>query len=417
VLVEVKVPVLAESVADATLMDWLIKPGQAVRRGDRLVDLETDKVTLEVAAPEDGVLTELRKNTGDSALSNEVIAVIDTSATATTAPTVAAAAASDLNMDLNLKLSPAARKIVSEKAIDPAAIPAGEDGRIGKADVVDYLRKAPAAPTAPAAPATLDPNLAHTDSTQLLPPMTAPIPMAAPAIASGRNEQRVPMTRLRKRAAERLLAAQRDNAILTTFNEINMQPVMSLRERHREAFEKAHGVKLGFMGFFAKAAVAALKKFPVINASVDGDDILYHNYFDIGVAVSAPRGLVVPIVRDVDQLSIADVEKCIRELGEKARNNALAIEDLSGGTFTITNGGVFGSMMSTPILNPPQSAILGMHKTIERPVAEDGQVVIRPMMYVALSYDHRIIDGREAVQFLVHVKELLEDPARMLLQI
>jgi 2-oxoglutarate dehydrogenase E2 component (dihydrolipoamide succinyltransferase) len=241
---------------------------------------------------------------------------------------------------------------------------------------------------------------------------------ATPATSNAmRTEQRVPMTRLRKRAAERLLQAQQQNAILTTFNEINMQPVISLRERHREDFEKTHGVKLGFMGFFVKAAMEALRKFPVVNASVDGDDILYHNYYDIGVAVSAPRGLVVPIVRDVEQLSIAEIEKQIRGLGDKARNNSLSIEDLSGGTFTVTNGGVFGSMMSTPIINPPQSAILGMHKTAERPVAENGQVVIRPMMYVALSYDHRIIDGREAVQFLVHVKELIEDPARMLLQI
>jgi 2-oxoglutarate dehydrogenase E2 component (dihydrolipoamide succinyltransferase) len=314
-------------------------------------------------------------------------------------------------MDLNLKLSPAARKMASEHDIDPAAIPAAGAGRIGKSDVVEHLRRGTSA--APVLP----PEFAASEGTQLLPSMASPVPSAAADQLPARKEQRVPMTRLRKRAAERLLAAQRENAILTTFNEINMQPVMSLRERHREAFEKSHGVKLGFMGFFAKAAVEALKKFPVVNASVDGDDILYHNYYDIGVAVSAPRGLVVPIVRDVDQLSVAEVEKAIRDLGDKARNNALSIEELSGGTFTITNGGVFGSMMSTPILNPPQSAILGMHKTTDRPVAENGQVVIRPMMYVALSYDHRIIDGREAVQFLVHVKELIEDPARMLLQI
>ncbi|MFO1435414.1 MAG: 2-oxoglutarate dehydrogenase complex dihydrolipoyllysine-residue succinyltransferase [Gammaproteobacteria bacterium] len=415
-LVEVKVPVLAESVADATLMEWLKQPGQAVRRGDRLVDLETDKVTLEVSAPEDGVLIELRKKTGDSAISNEVIAVIDTSASATVAsagstvtPATATAKPASAEISLDLKLNPAARKLASENAINLAAVQQRNDGRITKSDVIDHIRKNPSG-------ANVQPSLIHSEGTQLLPPMSAAVP--APAASSmTRTDQRVPMTRLRKRAAERLLQAQQQNAILTTFNEINMQPVISLRERHREDFEKTHGVKLGFMGFFVKAAMEALRKFPVVNASVDGDDILYHNYYDIGVAVSAPRGLVVPIVRDVEQLSIADIEKQIRVLGDKARNNSLSIEDLSGGTFTVTNGGVFGSMMSTPIINPPQSAILGMHKTTERPVAENGQVVIRPMMYVALSYDHRIIDGREAVQFLVHVKELIEDPARMLLQI
>jgi 2-oxoglutarate dehydrogenase E2 component (dihydrolipoamide succinyltransferase) len=406
VLVEVKVPVLAESVADATLMEWLKQPGEAVRRGDRLIDLETDKVTLEVAAPEDGVLKEVRKKTGESATSNEILAVIDTGAVATIAiPAVAGApTAAPRREGAEPKLSPAVRKLAAEHAVDATQLPAGREGRVTKADVVEYLKRAPAA----AAPLTLT----NEESSQILPPL-----VSEPEPASERNEQRVPMTRLRKRAAERLLAAQRDNAILTTFNEINMQPVMSLRERYRETFEKAHGVKLGFMGFFVKAAVEALKKFPVINASVDGDDILYHNYFDIGVAVSAPRGLVVPVVRDVDQLGLADVEKQIRDLSEKARTNALSIEELTGGTFTITNGGVFGSLLSTPIINPPQSAILGMHKTQERPVAEHGQVVIRPMMYVALSYDHRLIDGREAVQFLVHIKGLLEDPARILLQV
>ncbi len=403
-LVDVKVPVLAESVADATLMEWQKQPGERVRRGDRLIDLETDKVTLEIAAPEDGVVKEIRKKSGESATSNEILAVIDTDAAATaSAPAAAAPAAAPRREAAEPKLSPAVRKLAAEHAVDATQLPAGPEGRITKADVVEYLKRAPAA-----SPLTLT----NEESSQILPPMVSD-PQSAPA----RSEQRVPMSRLRRRAAERLLAAQRDNAILTTFNEINMQPVMSLRERYRDTFETRHGVKLGFMGFFLKAAVEALKKFPIVNASIDGDDILYHNYFDIGVAVSAPRGLVVPVLRDVEQLGLAEVEKQIRDLSEKARANALSIEELSGGTFTITNGGVFGSLMSTPIINPPQSAIFGMHKTQERPVAEHGQVVIRPMMYVALSYDHRIIDGREAVQFLVHVKELLEDPARILLQI
>lgn len=403
-LVEVKVPVLAESVADATLMEWQKQPGERVRRGDRLIDLETDKVTLEVAAPEDGVLKEVRKKAGESATSNEILAVIDTDAAATAgAPAAGASAPAPRREVAEPKLSPAVRKLAAEHAVDAAQLPAGREGRVTKADVVEYLKRAPAS-----SPLTLT----NEESSQVLPPVVGE-PQSAPA----RGEQRVPMSRLRRRAAERLLAAQRENAILTTFNEINMEPVLALRQRHRETFEKTHGVKLGIMGFFVKAAVEALKRFPVVNASVDGDDILYHNYFDIGVAVSAPRGLVVPILRDVEQLSLAEVEKQIRDLSEKARANALSIEELSGGTFTITNGGVFGSLMSTPIINPPQSAILGMHKTQDRPVAEHGQVVIRPMMYVALSYDHRIIDGREAVQFLVHVKEMLEDPARILLQI
>ncbi|MCG3202796.1 MAG: Dihydrolipoyllysine-residue succinyltransferase component of 2-oxoglutarate dehydrogenase complex [Gammaproteobacteria bacterium] len=401
-LVEVKVPVLAESVADATLMEWQKQPGERVLRGDRLIDLETDKVTLELAAPEDGVLKEVRKKSGESAISNEILAVIDTEAAATASAPVAAEPAPRREA-AEPKLSPAVRKLAAEHAVDATRLPTGREGRVTKADVVEYLKHAPAASSL---------TLTNGESSQILPPMVGE-PQSAPA----RSEQRVPMSRLRRRAAERLLAAQRDNAILTTFNDINMQPVMSLRERYRDAFERTHGVKLGFMGFFLKAAMEALKKFPVVNASVDGDDILYHNYFDIGVAVSAPRGLVVPVLRDVEHLSLAEVERQVRGLSEKARANTLSIEELSGGTFTITNGGVFGSLMSTPIINPPQSAILGMHKTQERPIAEHGQVVIRPMMYVALSYDHRIIDGREAVQFLVHVKELLEDPARILLQI
>jgi len=303
------------------------------------------------------------------------------------------------------------RKLVAEHALNPAEIPAsGKEGRVTKADVIDYLTKTPTSAVA-SAPASGPSTAAQ--------PTATVVAQAGlrPAVAGERAEQRIPMTRLRKRAAERLLAAQHENAILTTFNEVNMQRVMSLRERYRESFEKAHGVKLGFMSLFAKASVEALKKFPIVNASVDGDDILYHNYYDIGIAVSAPRGLVVPILRDVDRLSLADIEKQIRDLSDKARNNTLSIEELTGGTFTITNGGIFGSLLSTPILNPPQSAILGMHKIQDRPVAEGNQVAVRPMMYLALSYDHRIIDGREAVQFLVHIKEALEDPARILLGI
>ncbi len=395
-LIEVKVPVLAESTPDATLLEWRKKAGETVRRGENLIDLETDKVTLEVAAPENGVLKEIKKQTGETVVSNEVLAILDTSAAATataapsaTAPPAAAPKPAPAKETATpaARLSPAARKLVDEQALDPAAIAAsGREGRITKTDVIEHLTRA-----APAA--------------------------APPPPAAGRAEQRVPMTRLRKRAAERLLQAQRENALLTTFNEVNMQPIMELRNRYKDAFEKAHGVKLGYMSFFARAAVEALKKFPVINASVEGDDILYHNYFDLGIAVSAPRGLVVPVIRDADQISFADFEKRLRDLSEKARNNQLSIEDLTGGTFTITNGGVFGSLLSTPIVNPPQSAILGMHKIQERPVAENGQVVIRPMMYLAVSYDHRIIDGREAVQFLAAIKEHLEYPALALLGI
>ncbi|MGQ0657354.1 MAG: 2-oxoglutarate dehydrogenase complex dihydrolipoyllysine-residue succinyltransferase [Chromatiales bacterium] len=409
-LVELKVPVLAESIADATLMEWRKQPGQAVLRGENLIDLETDKVTLEVPAPESGVLTEIRKHTGDTVVSNEVLAVIDTAAVAQPAgetvihPTASEAA---------VKLSPAARKLVAEHALNPAEIPAGSrEARLTKADIIDHLARAPARPVAEAIPA----------DAVVSAPVAATTPAAAKAQttaapAGPRAEQRVPMTRLRKRAAERLLAAQQQAAILTTFNEVNMQPVMDLRERYRDTFEQVHGVRLGFMSLFAKAAAEALKKFPVVNASVDGDDILYHNYYDIGIAVSAPRGLVVPVIRDVDQLSLAGIEQQVRDLSEKARSNSLTVEELTGGTFTITNGGIFGSLLSTPIINPPQSAILGMHRIQERPVAEEGRVVIRPMMYLALSYDHRIIDGREAVQFLVQIKELLEDPSRILLQV
>ncbi len=398
-LVEVKVPVLAESVPDATLLNWYKQVGERVERGESLIDLETDKVTLEIAAPEGGVLKEVRRQTGEVVLTNDILAVIDTEGTAVIAgPALAvAAAATPINAP---QPGPAARKLAAEAGIDPTTVQgSGKDGRVTKSDIVASASKPPAAPAASAPP--------------------APVRDVQPQVVTvtGRVEERVPMTRLRKRTAERLLAAQRDNALLTTFNEVNMQPVMDLRNRFKGDFEDRYGVKLGFMSFFVKAAVEALKKFPVVNAAVDGDDIIYHGFFDIGVAVGSERGLVVPILRDVERMSFADVERRIRDFGERARDGKLTIDELTGGTFTISNGGVYGSLVSTPIVNPPQSAILGMHKIQDRPIAENGQVVIRPMMYLALSYDHRIIDGREAVQCLDSIRRLLEDPTRMLLEI
>ena len=393
-IVEVNVPVFAESITEGTLLAWHKKIGEAVARDEILVDIETDKVVLEVPAPQAGVLLEIIVNEGDTVTSQQVLAKIDTEAAAVSAaPTQAApaaeaaapAAASNAQAGVAM---PAAAKLAAEKGVDVGSIQgSGRDGRVLKEDV----QNASAAPKA-AAPA-------------------APIPVGA------RPEERVPMSRLRARVAERLLASQQENAILTTFNEVNMKPIMDLRAKYKEKFEKEHGVKLGFMSFFVKAAVAALKKYPVVNASVDGKDIVYHGYFDIGIAIGSPRGLVVPILRDADQMSIADIEQAIVDYAKKAKDGKIAIEDLTGGTFSITNGGTFGSMMSTPIINPPQSAILGMHATKERAVVENGQVVVRPMMYLALSYDHRIIDGREAVLTLVTIKDLLEDPARLLLDL
>lgn len=418
-LVEVKVPQLAESIADATLLPWRKRVGERVTRGEPLLDLETDKVTLEVSAPEDGVLKELRKQEGQTAVSHETLAVIDTTVlkavadpppppAATPEPTPKAsspeppapkpqsdnAKSHDVQTNNGItKLSPAVRKLVAEHAIDPQAVPASrKDGRLTKSDVLTYLKPAEESRAASALP-------------------------AAEPVAEDAGERRVPMTRLRRRIAERLLAAQHQHAILTTFNEVDMQPVQALRERHREAFEARHGVRLGFMSFFCKATVAALKRYPIVNARVEGEDIVYHDYYDLGIAVSSPRGLVVPVLRGVERLSFGAIEAKLREYGEKAREAKLSVEELSGGTFTITNGGVFGSLLSTPILNPPQSAILGMHRIQDRPIAEGGQVVIRPMMYLALSYDHRIIDGREAVSFLVTLKQHLEDPARLLLDV
>ncbi|MDD9819195.1 MAG: 2-oxoglutarate dehydrogenase complex dihydrolipoyllysine-residue succinyltransferase [Gammaproteobacteria bacterium] len=396
---EIKVPALAESVSEARLLAWHLQVGQPVRRGDNLVDLETDKVTLEIPAPADGVLAEILKQEGEAVNSQELIARLDDDADTPT-------------------MGPAARALVAEHGLDPAAIPAtGKAGRLLKEDVLNHLKRSPpglaaAAPAQPGQPEVAAPSLPEGAGA---PQPAAPQPeQPSPA---ARPERRVPMSALRRRIAERLLQSQRENASLTTFNEVNMRPVMELRRRYREEFEQRHGVRLGYMSFFAKAAVEALRRFPVVNASVADGDIVYHEYYDLSIAISAPRGLVTPVVRAADRLSLAGIESAIRELGEKARQGTLAMEELLGGTFTITNGGIFGSLVSTPILNPPQSAILGMHKIQERPVAEDGKVVIRPMMYLALSYDHRIVDGREAVQFLVAVKELLEDPARLLLQV
>ena len=414
--IEVKVPQLPESVAEATLVNWHKKAGEAVKRDENLIDIETDKVVLELPAPGDGVLVEITRPDGSTVTSNDVIAVIDTdgksdgvagaksaaAAVAAPAPAVAAAKPADSATAL-----PAARKMMADQGVDAASVAGtGRGGRITKGDVVQAVT-ARAQPTAPA-PQPAEPK----------PPAPKPAP-AVPTNASrgARPEQRVPMSRLRARIAERLVQSQSTAAILTTFNEVNMQPVIDLRNRYKDRFEKEHGVKLGFMGFFVKAAVHALKKYPLVNASIDGADIVYHGYYDIGIAVGSPRGLVVPIIRDADQLSVADIEKVIADFGKRAQEGKLTVEELTGGTYTISNGGVFGSMLSTPIINPPQSAILGVHATRERAVVENGQVVVRPINYLAQSYDHRIIDGREAVLSLVAIKEALEDPARLLLDL
>jgi 2-oxoglutarate dehydrogenase E2 component (dihydrolipoamide succinyltransferase) len=407
-LIEVKVPQLSESVAEATLVNWHKKEGQAVARDENLIDIETDKVVLELPAPDSGVLVKIIRPDGAIVASGELIAHIDTDAKATVGLASAAKPASPEAPASAPQAMPAARKIMDEKGIDPAAVTGtGRGGRITKGDALGVTAAAPVpvAPVAVVVPAQSKPALAQ------------PAAISADAIVGERLEQRVPMSRLRARVAERLLQSQGQNAILTTFNEVNMAPVMELRKKYAEKFEKEHGVRLGFMGFFVKAAVAALKRYPVLNASVDGNDIVYHGYFDIGIAVGSPRGLVVPIIRDADQLSVAQVEKKIAEYGAKAKDGKLSLEELTGGTFSISNGGVFGSMLSTPIINPPQSAILGIHATKDRPVVENGQIVIRPINYLALSYDHRIIDGREAVLGLVAMKDALEDPARLLLEL
>ncbi|MBT0961360.1 2-oxoglutarate dehydrogenase complex dihydrolipoyllysine-residue succinyltransferase [Denitromonas iodatirespirans] len=394
-LIEVKVPQLSESVSEATLVTWHKKEGQAVSRDENLIDIETDKVVLELPAPADGVLVKIIKGDGETVGSGDLIAQIDTEAKAAAGATKAAEPAPEVTPPAASKpasggaASPAARKILDEKGVSADDVKgSGRGGRVTKGDAVAAGKAAPAAAAAPAI-----------------------------EVSGDRPEERVPMTRLRARIAERLLQSKNENAILTTFNEVNMGPVMALRAEYKDKFEKVHGVRLGFMGFFVKAAVAALKKFPILNASVDGNDIVYHGYFDIGIAVGGPRGLVVPILRDADQMSIADIEKKIAEYGQKAKDGKISLEELTGGTFSISNGGVFGSMLSTPIINPPQSAILGIHATKDRPVVENGQIVIRPINYLAMSYDHRIIDGREAVLGLVTMKEALEDPARLLLDV
>jgi len=420
--VEVKVPQLPESVAEATLVAWHKQAGQAVKRDENLIDIETDKVVLELPAPGDGVLVEVLKGNGSTVASNEVIAILDTEAKADAGTPVAAApapvaaaapatatatatAAKAVASGEGAVALPAARKMMAERGLAADDVPGtGRGGRVTKGDVLAAAEaKAQAAPVpAPAAPAAPAPR--------------APV-VAMSASLGNRPEQRVPMSRLRQRVAERLVQSQSTAAILTTFNEVNMQPVIELRNRYKDRFEKEHGVKLGFMGFFVKAAVHALKKFPLVNASIDGNDIVYHGYYDVGIAVGSPRGLVVPIVRDADQLSLAEIEKAIADFGKRAQEGKLTVEELTGGTYTISNGGVFGSMLSTPIINPPQSAILGVHATKDRAVVENGQVVVRPMNYLAQSYDHRIIDGREAVLSLVAIKDALEDPARLLLDL
>jgi 2-oxoglutarate dehydrogenase E2 component (dihydrolipoamide succinyltransferase) len=430
--IEVRVPQLPESVADATLVSWHKKPGDSVVRDENLVDLETDKVVLEVPAPAAGVIKEIKLADGTTVTSGQLLAVIDETATAAAVPgasapailaassgataaaadTVAkdAAAKESAKPEAGGKLSPAAKRVAEENKVDPKTVAgSGRDGRVSKSDIVNYLSTKEAAASSPAAAGTPPPGAgAKAAPAQFVP---------APSARGSRGEQHVPMTRLRARIAERMVQAQATQALLTSFNEVDLQAVNELRSRYKDQFEKQYGVKLGFMSFFAKACVEALKKFPSVNASVDGNDIVYHEYFDIGVAVSTDRGLIVPVLRDVDQLSFADIEKSIANFASRARAGSITIEELTGGTFTITNCGVFGSLMSTPIVNSPQSAILGMHKIQDRPVVVDGQIVVRPMMYIALTYDHRIIDGREAVQFLVTVKQCLEDPARMVLHI
>ena len=421
-IIEVKVPQLSESVAEATMLQWHKKVGEAVARDENLIDIETDKVVLELPAPSAGVIVEVIKGDGSTVVAGEVIAKIDTEATAGAVATPAAGAAKAADPVATASSTPAASNTSSGVAMPAAAkmladnkmstsqvAGTGKDGRVTKGDVINALQNKPAAA----------PAVAPAAAASAAAPKPALQQVAVPANLNlaNRPEERVPMSRLRARIAERLLQSQATNAILTTFNEVNMLPVMDLRNKYKDKFEKEHGVKLGFMSFFVKAAVAALKKYPILNASIDGNDVVYHGYFDIGIAVGSPRGLVVPILRDVDQMSIAEIEKKIAEFGVKAKDGKLTLDELTGGTFSISNGGVFGSMLSTPIINPPQSAILGVHATKDRPVVENGQIVIRPIYYLAMSYDHRIIDGREAVLGLVAMKEALEDPARLLLDL
>ncbi|MDO8703647.1 MAG: 2-oxoglutarate dehydrogenase complex dihydrolipoyllysine-residue succinyltransferase [Sulfuricaulis sp.] len=401
---DITVPIFPESVTEGTILTWHKQPGEKITRGELLAEIETDKVVFEVPAPANGLLTEVATPVGATVSSGQVIGRFDQGVATTAAPVPAKPAVTQPAAAAPVVM-PAAKRLMEEHGLKARQVAgSGKGGRILKEDVQQQLEKNEPAPV-PAKPKLA----AAPESVKAAPPPTVP--------AGERPERRVPMTRLRVRIAERLVEAQHTAAILTTFNEVNMQPVMELRARHRERFEKEYGVRLGFMSFFVKAAVEAVKHFPEVNASIDGNDIVYHGFYDIGIAVSSPRGLVVPVLRDADRLTMAEIESAIRDYGERAQNARLTLEEITGGTFTITNGGVFGSLMSTPILNPPQSAILGMHKIQERPVAENGQVVVRPMMYLALSYDHRLVDGREAVQFLVMIKELLEDPTRLLLEV
>lgn len=391
--IEIKVPALPESVADATIAAWHKKPGEFVKRDENLVDLETDKVVLEVPAPADGVLQEIKKTVGSVVKSDELIATLKAGAVQSTTPQKETVSQTTTKIVEAAPAGPAARRAAAELGVQASAISGtGKDGRVTREDVLASTKK------------------------ELAPQQNNEIAFR-PMVAGQRIEQRVPMSRLRARIAERLLAAQHNAAILTTFNEVNLKNVMELRARYKDSFEKKHGVRLGLMSFFVRAAVEALKQFPAVNASIDGNDIVYHGYYDIGIAVSTDRGLVVPIIRNAEQLGFADIERSVADYGKKARDGQITMEDMTGGTFTITNGGVFGSLLATPIINPPQSAILGMHKIQERPIVENGQIVIRQMMYVALSYDHRIIDGKESVSFLVAIKDLLEDPARLLLDV
>ncbi len=413
--IEIRVPTLPESVADATLISWHKQPGDLIAKDENLVDLETDKVVLEVPAPQAGILKEIISPDGSTVQSGDLLAIIsaatetitDDSDTANPTPTQPESSAS------NIPLSPAVRRLIFENDIDPSRITGtGKGGRITKSDVQAYLSSQTQVNPAPANPNTSEPKPVPTDATTSI--KVSPTPATD---TNGRPEQRVPMTRLRAKVAERLLQAQQNAAMLTTFNEVNMQSVIDLRKQYQERFIAKHDVKLGFMSFFIKASIEALKRYPAINASIDGHDIIYHGYYDVGIAVSSPRGLIVPVLRDADQLDFAGIEKNIVDFGEKAQTGTLTYAELNGGTFTITNGGIFGSMLSTPILNPPQCAILGMHAITERPVVEKGEIVIRPVMYLALSYDHRLVDGRDAVQFLVAIKEGLESPAHLLLNI
>jgi len=420
--IEVLVPNLPESVSDATLITWHKQPGDTVIKNENLVDLETDKVVLEVPAPESGILGKILKEDGSIVVGGEVLALLEPQAVEEGQKTAATAPEPEDEDESDIPLSPSVRRLIAENALDPSVIKgSGKDGRLTKTDVLDYLHKKTlqeAQLIVPTAKAEIPPSPPLTkEETATTISHPAPKEETGRVISNLRPEQRVPMTRLRAKVAERLLQAQQNAAMLTTFNEVNMQNVIDLRNQYKERFEKKHHVKLGFMSFFVKASIEALKRFPAINASIDDNDIIYHGYYDIGIAVSTERGLIVPVLRDADQLDFAGIEQSIVDFGAKTRSGTLTYDDLKGGTFTITNGGIFGSMLSTPILNPPQCAILGMHAIKERPVVENGQIVIRPIMYLALSYDHRLVDGREAVQFLVTIKECLEAPAHLLLNI